>query len=378
MKTAITSLLFLITVGLLNAQTVSTVSEGLFSDGLGIDSQGNVYGSDYAGDSVFRYEVSTGTVTTFKTGFSNPNGIGVNMQDEIYICDHTAGTIFRYDLDGNELATYTGLITPAGIKNVPGTNDMLFVTYNNSTINLLAEDGTITQLYAGAPLNGPAGIAFINGEVYIGNFNDRRIFRYESGSVSFVAQLPAGASGTNFLGFLSANEDYLLATQIGEHKLYKIDPEDGTVSVYAGSEQGTMDGNLETATFSLPNGILADTVNDKIYVSEAGSKNLRIIDEVDLSIEETLLDGSSLKLVIDKVQDTLKIGGSFRAGNFYTLKVYDALGKLQLENEYSFNFDQDSLEIGIDNWNQGTYIVELTSGSYTTAKKFVKQRVSTF
>ena len=68
------------------SQTVSTVTSGNFYDSIGQDSQGNIYCSDFFGDSVFKYGTN-GAVTTFASGFTNPNGLAVNGQDEIFICD---------------------------------------------------------------------------------------------------------------------------------------------------------------------------------------------------------------------------------------------------------------------------------------------------
>ncbi len=372
MKTTITTFALLLTFYLVKAQTVSTVTGGLFSDGLGIDSEGNIYGSDYAGDSVFKYDLNSGIVTTFKSGFSNPNGIGVNPQDQIYICDHTGGTIYKYDLSGIELDSYSGIVTPAGIKNIPGTNDMMFVTYNTNTINVLSNDGTITSLYSGAPINGPAGVAFVDGIAYIGNFNDRRIYKYESGDVTFIAQLPASAAQNNFLGFLTAKDGYLLATQIGENKLYKIDPNTGEVVLVAGSTQGNMDGPLNEATFNAPNGVLADEGNNRIYVSDANTRNLRIIDGINLSTQEILISNFEMKLLNHQLKDQLEVTGNFLTGTTYLLKVFDIQGKLHVEKRFSVNSTQHNVKLSTANWAKGVYVVELSDGRNSISKKFVK------
>ena len=202
------------------AQTVSTVSEGNFTDGLALDNDGNLYGSDWANHTVYKY-ATDGSVDTFKTGFSNPNGIAVNAANEIYICDHTADVIFKYDQAGNELDSYSGIESPAGIVLEPGTDDFLVVSYNENTIHRLAADGTITDLYANSgssadTLNGPAGITFIGNTPYIANFNDRKVFKFENGALTIIAQLDPNGLTWNFIGFLTAYQGQLFATHIGE------------------------------------------------------------------------------------------------------------------------------------------------------------------
>ena len=78
------------------AQTVSTISDGLFFDGLGLSSKGDVYCSNYQGDKVYKYEIETGDVSVFVSGLLNPNGIGLSPEDHIYICEAGNGKIHVY------------------------------------------------------------------------------------------------------------------------------------------------------------------------------------------------------------------------------------------------------------------------------------------
>jgi len=258
--------------------TVETVTEGSFSDGLALDRKGNLYGSDFYGNTVYKMTPSR-KVTVFADGLVSPNGIGINKNGSIYVCDNFGNTIYKYSEEGIQLDSIPA-ISPAGIKRIPGTNDMLFVEYNTNTINVLSEDHTITNLYEGAPINGPAGIAFDRrGNTYIGNFNDRKIYKYKNGSLSFIAELPAGAPNANFLGFLTSAKGFLFATQLGEHKIYKINPnKENDFEVFTGSVLGNDDGDISKATFNFPNGILANSNGTILYISDAGTSNLRIIE----------------------------------------------------------------------------------------------------
>ena len=285
------SLVFLLISSILLSLSVSTINEGSFTDGLALDSQGNLYCSGYGFNTVYKYGTN-GRVSVFKDNIVTPNGIGINAVDEIYICSHQANKILKYNISGNLMETYSNFMTPSGILNIPNTTDMLVVEYGNeytdattitnSKIKKLAADGTITTLHSGLPLNGPAGITFINDIPYIANFNDRKIFKFENGKLSEIAQLPSeGPANRNFLGFLSSIDGQLIATHIGGHKVYKIDPNSGVTSIYIGSTLGSVDGNINIATLDSPNGIIADKTNKIIYISQGSQsisgKNLRII-----------------------------------------------------------------------------------------------------
>lgn len=356
----------------LNSQTVSTITEGLFHDGLALDSTGNLYGSDYAGDAVFKMDTS-GNVTTFVSGLNTPNGIGVNSIDEIYICDHESNKIIKYDTSGNEIASFSAT-TPAGIKKMPNSDDMIFVEYGTNKINLLKTDGTITQLFEGSPINGPAGIAFDDNDVaYIANFNDRKIYQYVDGAVTYVAQLPAGAFNNNFLGFLTYTQGFLYATQLGENRIYKINPEMiDDFEVYTGSAAGNMDGDISEATFNFPNGILASPDGNTIYITDAGTKNLRIISDVTLTVNEFIAQDFSLKLYPNPSKEVLNIKGTLPNQRDFDITVYDTLGKQVFLQSNTFETEIFEKNIDISNWKSGVYMVVITSGKFKASKKVVK------
>jgi len=378
MQRIITYTLLLLLSLSIKAQTVSTITEGTITDGLGIDNQGNIYGSEFGGDTVFKFDPQTEEVTVFATGFTNPNGITVNAQNEIFICDHAIGgegIIYQYDQAGNIIETFGGLTTPSGIQPIPGTDDLLFVEYNTSTINRLAADGTTTQLFVGAPINGPAGVAFIEDEAYIANFNDRRIYHFDlqTNTPTFLAQLPSiGPPNLDFLGFMSVKDGLLIATHLGGHQLFTIDPETGTVTSFAGSTAGGTDGDLDTATFNLPNGILGDDTTNRIYVSDAGTFNLRIIEDATLNVDAFAKADISLQLFPNPTKDTIRMRLRLPALEKYILSVYDLQGKQLFQKEAMPTQVQLEEMIATDNWRSGTYIVNLSIGETTITQKLIK------
>jgi len=339
MKTILTLCIILITA-FAKAQTVTTITEGLFFDGLGITSNGDVYCSNFQGDQVFKYEYATADVTTFATGLVNPNGIGVTNNDHIYVCEAGAGTIRGYDTSGNLII-----------------------------LNLDTNETSI--VFQGAPLNGPSGIAFIGDEVFISNYNDRKIFRLEdNNTVTQIAQLPATASQNNVLGFLTSKDGLLFGTQIGEHRIYSIDPTNGEINIFAGSSLGNNDGNLDDATFNFPNGILGDNTNDRLYISDAGTSNLRIIENVTLNVDA--VDKENIELRVYSDTSSIQVEAVLPLVDTYTLKIYNSLGKLIEERVEKTPTKTVKKSIESNSWSNGVYILQLTSGAYSITEKILK------
>lgn len=369
-----TFFILLLNFSLAYSQTVSTIKDGKFQDGLAIDSQGNIYGSDYSLGTVYKYSPANGGVTIFKSGFSNANGIGVNSKDEIFICDHSAHKIFKYDTNGNELAVYAnGLFTtPAGIKAIPNSTDMLVVEYATNRIKKLDKNGNVTLLLSGGLLNGPAGIAYIENQVYIANFNDRKILKFQNNSLTEIAQLPATAFQSNVLGFLSASDSFLYATQMGENKIYKVNPSNGDITLYAGSVAGNNDGDISTAKFNLPNGILLDNTTNTMYISEAGTKNLRVISNAVLSTDILKNESIRFNIVSNPIKNkVLELNFTLERTEKLEIYITNLLGEKVFNSTLKPSQNTFSTSVKIDDLVKGVYILKVSQGDKITSKKIV-------
>lgn len=346
-------------------QTVSTITDGIFYDGLGQDSQSNIYCSNYAGTQVYKYDPGTDAVSLFADGFTTPNGIGITPDDTIYICEATANRISVYDTGANLITQYTGLNNPTGIKYDQTSGNLLWVSYNQSAIYSLDPDsGASTLLHEGMPLNGPSGITFIDGQTYISNYNNRKIFRFEADqSLTEIAQLPAGAASGNFCGFLSSSSTDLFATQLGEHRIYKIDPITTEVSPYAGSTRGSTDGALSEATFDFPNGILVDRSSGRIYVSEGGSSNLRIISDPLLNVQSNELD--TIKVFPNPADKQISIESN--KAPLEQLVIYDLNGRIVKK----LNPRNKRVQIDISELAAGEYLIKIRSSEGIKTAKFL-------
>ncbi|MCB0396996.1 MAG: T9SS type A sorting domain-containing protein [Flavobacteriales bacterium] len=245
------------------------------NDGMVLDRAGNLYGSHYAGANVYKVEPD-GTTTTFATGFDTPNGLAFDSQENLFVADLAGGHIYKLSHTGTFLDTID-VSNPSGIIKAAGSDTMIFTQYYSHTINKLAPDGTIVPWFSGAPLNGPVGLAVDSaGNVFVGNFNDRKIYRLYPDSLAYVATVPGPSTG--WLGFITYTRGMLWGTSFNSHKIYSIHPyELDSVSLFAGGAVGSLDGPVGTARFNSPNGIIASLGGDSLYISEANTGKVRII-----------------------------------------------------------------------------------------------------
>jgi sugar lactone lactonase YvrE len=355
-------------------QSVSTFTNGTPDDGIALDSNGNIYCSNYTGDTVFKFTPS-GSVTSFITGVNTPNGIAFNSNEELYVCDGAGSTIYKYDSSGNQLESYPVTGHPSGIIKSRNSESMIFTIYTSNKVMNLAPDGTITELVSGSPLNGPVGLTYDDNDVlYIANYNDRKIYKIENNNLQYIAQVPA--SGSNpYLGFITYGQGKLWGTVLGAHKIYTIDPNTtDSVVLFAGNTEGNTDDDISTANFNQPNGILFNNLNNTLYVTDFGSKNLRIISGISLSIHEESLINRSLSLSPNPAKEFLNIKIEGLTGSSsYSLMIYNFLGET-IFYEKNITTSSFSKKINTSAWNSGMYFVKVVSANgFLQTKKFIKK-----
>ena len=156
---------------------------------------------------------------------------------------------------------------------------------------------------------------------------------------------------------MTASNNLLFATHWGAHRIYCIDPNSGNTAVYAGSSMGSKNGDLNTATFNFPNGIYMDVDNNRIYISDAGSSNLRIIDKVESSSGKCNSSNVGLKITSDRNTKILNISANLKSIEDVTIQVFEAIGKEVLKKEYSRTEISFSTEIDIEKFKPGNYVV---------------------
>ncbi|MEZ4794905.1 MAG: T9SS type A sorting domain-containing protein [Flavobacteriaceae bacterium] len=361
---------YLIGLLFMSAQTVTTFSDGTPDDAIALDASGNIYCSNYVGDTVFKFTPS-GEGTPFVTGLVTPNGLAFNSSGELYVCDGQANTIYKYDSGGNPLASYPISGHPSGIVKSFNDDSMIFTLYTGNKIMHLATDGTITEISSAAELSGPVGIVFDgDGNLFVGNYNNREIYKVlPSGDLEFIAQLPTDGGSYPNLGFITYGQGKLWGTVMGNDKIYWINPNAvDDFGHFAGSEQGSMDGDISVATFNTPNGILFDEANERLLITDFGTKNLRIISGVTLGNDNGLPKIDRFKVVPNPVKDSFQILTQQEGFNEFSIKVFDAMGHLILEKK-QLRLDEP---ISTENWSSGGYVLIIESADGVVQKKLLK------
>ena len=361
---------FLLGLLFLSAQTVTTFTEGTPDDAIVLDNDGNIYCSNYTGDTVFKFS-PTGEPTAFITGLNTPNGLAFNSNQELYVCDGQGNKIYKYDIAGNLLATYPVTGHPSGIVKSFDDDSMIFTLYLGNIIKRLTPDGTITTVSSSTELSGPVGIAYDeNGNLYVGNYNDRKIFKVDkNGYLEYIAQLPTEGGPYPNLGFIAYGQGKLWGTIMSSHKIYSINPNSvDDFTLFAGSTAGNNDGDISVATFNTPNGIFFDEAESKMYITDFGSKNLRIISGITLGNDEFSEAENNLIIAPNPAKNYFEIQFSNCSFETFELKVYDAAGKLVYEN----NCQEPSNKIDTSSWDNGIYLLEIATEEGTLRKKLLK------
>ncbi len=273
MKSIISSIFILFFTHCIKAQNVSTLVQGpsTFTDGLALDKFGNIYASDYFGNSVTKI-TPNGQTSIFVSGLVNPNGLIFDSLGNLLIPQVARNIISTVDTAGN-IDTLLESSLPAALY-FDHSSDLIVSSYFNNTILKYDTSGNSINFWTQGSLNGPVGLLFDSlGNFYVGNFNNGTIYKRDiNDSIMLLADLP----GT--LGFMTMSENYIYATGLSSNRIYKV-PMDGSqpANIFAGSSVGSIDGHVSIAKFNSPNGIVATPTGDTLYISEANTRQLRMI-----------------------------------------------------------------------------------------------------
>ncbi|MFT5646938.1 MAG: hypothetical protein ACI976_001624 [Aureispira sp.] len=368
MKISLLSLFFL-SYSTLWAQNVSTffnsASGQRIDDALLLDAQGNIYGSHYQGANVYKVTPS-GVVNAVLTGLNTPNGLAFDSQGNLYVCDNIGNRVYKYSPTFVPLDTLV-LSSPSGIIKAMNSDTMIVTTYAGHQLLKLAPNGSLTPFHAGAPLNGPVGMAYDeNGQLYVGNFSDRKIYKVFEDSLAYVATIPGGSN----LGFITYTQGAIWGATINQHKIYKVIPSAiDSVILYSGLVKGAVDGSISQAIFDQSNGIVATPSGDTIYISDFGAGRIRIITGITLD-NYLIPEAQKITLVYPnptKSKATVLIEKKFSSIH---LKVVNTMGqtmlaKLEVEGTH-YTFD-------LTNLATGAYYILITIDGQTEAVPVVRE-----
>lgn len=294
------------------------------------DTSGNVYIADTDNDTIRKYVVSTGVVTTIagmaggrgdadgagsNARFDHPSGVAVDTAGNVYVADTLNHTIRKLSPSG-VVTTIAGLAGSAGSADgigsaarffgpqglaTDGIGTLYVADTNNHTIRKIELTTDSVSTLAGSPgmsgavngsgaqarFNAPEGVAVLGGNIYVADTDNHEIREISpSGSVTTVAGAP-GISGSSdgiggdarfdFPADLTVESDgTLYVADTDNHTVRSIALSTGIVTTVAGSagNSGSTDGVGSAARFFAPAGIASDQ-SGNIYVVDTDNDTLR-------------------------------------------------------------------------------------------------------
>lgn len=309
------------------AQQVTTITSTTIKidDQLIFDAQGNLYGSNYDGSAVFK-RTPDGTESIFASGFNTPNGMAYAADSSLILCDPQANKVYQIAADGSKTVFISTLTSPSGIIKELDSDTLIISAYSQNKMWKVAPDGVATPFVYHSEFNGIFSMCYDDSaNLYLANYNNAKIFKVTpDGQIAFFSQLP----GAPTLGFLAYSRGHLYATAFATHKIYKLDLY-GNYYEWLGSGVGNTDGDSATATFNRPNGILFSRTGDTLYISDYGSKRVRMITDVyeSTSVESAQQQVWGLKSSPNPVTGHARLSFVLPAADAVTLRLFDDLGR---------------------------------------------------
>ncbi|QNR25589.1 T9SS type A sorting domain-containing protein [Croceimicrobium hydrocarbonivorans] len=278
--------LILVSFGHLKSQHVGTFTPNpnrVISDAMIFISDHEILASDYDNGRVSLINIKTGQSRYLVTGLGKANGLYLSpITGHLYIANPVADKIYVVDTSDQTLVQTINMQSPSDIIASPNHDTLYISSWQDNRISQIeVASGTDFTWQWGAPLNAPVGLCYDpqTNDYYVGNFNDRKIYRMNDLGIYYVATVPApNTTGNAFLGFIKFANNKIYASSLNAHQIYEIDPAyTDSVKLLAGQAgiSGNQDGSPAIASFSQPNGVLPNAAGDTIWISEYGSGNLR-------------------------------------------------------------------------------------------------------
>ncbi len=373
-------LLLLTLIGLLSihiysySQLVETVA-GPFpriNNGLALRNDGCIFASDlfgtsFNGNSIHKINPD-GTSSLFANGLSQPAGLAFDPNGILFVAEFSGNEISMIDQQGTVSLFASGLNQPADLVFDSDTN--LYVSnYGNGSISKITQGGSLSDFVTG--LNQPVGIAIDeNNTLYSANLADGIIYEIDSqgnkDSLTIIPDLP--------IGFMTYSSGNLYITSTGGNRIYRLDLSNNTTSIFAGSgTQGTLDGIASAAQFTNPDGIVANTSGDTLYVSENNSNLLRRIILNSVALIPLKATGPfSVSIFPNPSTNFLKLELILKTDAVLKLELFDLQGELIKTWNASF-LSQGSHEriLSIQALETGIYYLKFSVGNHSEIKRII-------
>jgi DNA-binding beta-propeller fold protein YncE len=280
--------------------------------GIAVDSDGNVYVSDYALDRVVKFASDGTLLSQWGTSgaaagqFSAPFGIAVD-DHTLYVVDQLNSRVQKFATDGTVLGAWGAAGAGSGEFRTPfgvavGGGRVYVADFGNDRVQVFASDGSAVSVIGGRGSGDgqflrPAGVAVDHdGSLYItDHFNDRvqrfsseGRFQVQLGTASGASAAPV-LSAPTVSASLSASPQATAVTdvQLSRPEGIALDRDGGLwVADYGRDRMVKLapDGHLVLALgargsgageFLGPKGVAVDAVSGRVYVADTGNARIQ-------------------------------------------------------------------------------------------------------
>ena len=363
----------------LTAQTVTTiidydVDSVVVNDGIVEGANHRYFVSSFIEGKIYKFDLQ-GNVQLLASGLTTSNGLFINRHGELMACDPDGNRIYIIDTASGLFLDTISIHSPAAIAKIPNNDTLLVTDWRSNKVYKLAPDGTSSTYLSGSPLNAPVGICYLASEqsIFIGNFNNRKVYKLVNDSLVYVATVPAlNTPGNKWLGFITSSANRIYATSINSHTIYEIFPNyTDSLRLLSGTPglAGHLDGALDSASYFIPNGILAIGNGDSLLVSDYGNRSIRLLslNRNNVGIADFKDHEASFTVFPNPVDKQLRIQlkGDLQIEGF---RLISTSGHLVQEN-IPYQRSHKQVSIKLNNVQTGYYILQLKSGHKWSSRK---------
>lgn len=152
--------------------------------GLAMDRDGNLYVSNWSGNSVTKVDAA-GNYSTFAAGMGSPAGLAFDQAGNLYAADYSRDVIYRITPSGEKNVFARGLHTPTGIAfNQAG--DLLVSNRSSNEIVKITTSGKIELL--AKDMRTPVGVVEDSGgNLYVTNYGGGIVKVTPGGTISTLS-----------------------------------------------------------------------------------------------------------------------------------------------------------------------------------------------
>lgn len=250
------------------------------TDGISIDKLGNIYTSVlgpqgngvFTGTQILKYDLGSGELSVFSDAFNGPLGHAFDNEGNLFVSNINGETISKVDASGNATTFIADSQLTGGDIVFAEDGTMYHSVYESGDILKIDAQKNITTVTSGELLDSPLGLVLLeNDDLIVANFSSGKIVRVSpTGEQSLLASLPTA------VGYICRIDDTIYATGWSSNKVYAVKLSGEVTELMGTASGGTIDGDINTASFVNPNGIEASADGKYLYLTQSTQRLRRI------------------------------------------------------------------------------------------------------